>query len=183
MQCRGIYSIRPAPQQYASRATLNRCGPVRRAKPPVRPKVMPLVTRRPAQAQPASRGTLWLCRARVARLSIRAGAGDVAIVQLALTLAICLAWLGEPLETRSVRKQSQAGADNPIFVALILHARNMPRLPRHGLGGSRQPHICRLNFARSQHNTAASSWLRGPMQCVQALKRAHTTPYLWHWPR
>lgn len=53
----------------------------------------------------------------MARLSIRAGAGDVAIVQLALTLAICLAWLGEPLETRSVRKQSQAEADNPIFVA------------------------------------------------------------------
>ena len=156
MQCRSIYSIRPAPQQYASRATLNCCGPVRCAKPPVRAKVMPSVTRRPAQAQPASRGTLWLCRARVARLSIRAGAGDVAIVQLALTLAICLAWLGEPLEARSVHKQSQAGADNPTFVAPL---------------------------ARSQHATAASSWLCGPMQCVQALKRAHTTPYLWHWPR
>jgi hypothetical protein len=117
-------------------------------------------------------------RARAARQASRAAKGDALSDKKAGTSATRLTRHVVALQGPCGASFYPSGSRRCRHCPARLDARNMPRVAWRAArdafgaqtvsGGSRQPHICRLNFARSQHATAASSWLR----------REQTTPYL-----
>ena len=116
MQCRGIYSIRPAPHNTPRAPHLNYCGPVHTHTCAAKGDTL--------SDKKAGTSATRLTR-HVVALQGPCGAsfypsGSRRCRHCPARLDLCnmprVAWLTHT-DTRSVRKQSQAEADNPIFVA------------------------------------------------------------------